>query len=370
MNMSPATSLLHQSDLIQAQGAPFSQGPVFASTYHLAGNPAGIKYQYGRFDNPTWVALEKTISELEGGPCLTFASGMGAISAALTAWVKPGDTIVLPSDGYFATRVFAENYLSKWGIHVKSIPTNQMVNTDWSGVRLVWVESPSNPGLDTVDICALAASVQQAGALLAVDNTTATALIQAPLKLGADICVASDTKALNGHSDVVFGHVAVRDEELLKPIRQWRTLVGAIPGPMEAWLVHRGLMTLDVRIERQSSNALKIAEYLSSSKHVRLVRYPGLPTDASYEIARKQMRYFGGVVGFELPSAALAQAFLSHWSLAIESTSFGGVHTTAERRMRWGSDHVSEGFIRLSVGIESINDLLTSMEKAFEKTFP
>ena len=192
-------------------------------------------------------------------------------------------------------------------------------------------------------------------------------LSQAPLRLGADFSVASDTKAFNGHSDVVFGHVAVRDPELLAGVRQWRTLVGAIPGPMEAWLVHRGLATLDLRLARQSENALAVAELLSRHRAVSLVRYPGLKDDPSHAVARRQMRYFGAVVGFELADAATAERFFAACPLLFQATSFGGVHSSAERRVRWGTDKVGEGFIRLSVVVEATTDIVAAIGAALDR---
>ena len=365
--LSPATLGLHPGNDERETGAPFVAGPVFASAFHLPGDQSGVKYQYGRFDNPTWSALEEAIGRLEGGPALTFASGVAATAAVLTPFVKPGDTIVLPDDGYFATRSYAQTYLARWGVAVRLVPTPAFESADFAGVKLVFVETPSNPSLDVVDIEALAARVHAAGALLAVDNTTATVLSQAPLALGADFSVASDTKAFNGHSDVVFGHVAVRDADRLAAVRQWRTLVGAIPGPMEAWLVHRGLATLDLRLARQTENALAIARLLVTHRAVSLVRYPGLESDPSHAIARRQMRYFGAVVGFELADAATAQRFLTTCPLLFEATSFGGVHSSAERRVRWGTDQVGEGFIRLSVGVEATADIVAAIAGALDR---
>lgn len=364
--LSAATLGLHAGNDERLTGTPFLAGPVFASAFHLPGDQTGVKYQYGRFDNPTWAGLEDVIEKLESGPALTFASGVAATAAVLTPFVQPGDTIVLPDDGYFATRSYAQTYLARWGISVRLVPTTAMSSTDFAGVKLVWVETPSNPSLDVCDIEALASRVHAAGALLAIDNTTATVLSQAPLRHGADFSVASDTKAFNGHSDVVFGHVAVRDPELLKLVKQWRTLVGAIPGPMEAWLVHRGLATLDLRLARQSENAQAIAELLSTHPAVTGVRYPGLKSDPSYEIARRQMRYFGAVVSFELTSAEVAQRFLGSCDMLFEATSFGGMHSSAERRARWGTDKVSEGFIRLSAGCEATEDLVAAIGKALD----
>src|SRR5260370_7517049 len=230
------------------------------------------------------------------------------------------------------------------------VPTTRMQTADLSGARLVWIETPSNPGLDVCEIRVVAEAAHSVGALVAVDNTTATVLSQSPLRLGADLSIASDTKAFNGHSDVVFGHVAASDPELLKPVRQWRTLVGAIPGPMEAWLVHRGLATLELPLARQSANAPTITEFLVGHRAVKSVRYPGLPSDPSYEIAQRQMRFSGGVLGLELADAGTAQRFLTACNLLFEATSFARVHSSAERPGRWGSDNVREGVIRIRIG--------------------
>jgi cystathionine gamma-lyase len=365
-DLSAATLGLSTGSDEQRTGEPFVAGPVFASAYHLPGDQAGVKYQYGRFDNPTWAALESVIEKLEGGPAITFASGVAATAAVLTPFVQPGDTIVLPDDGYFATRSYAQTYLARFGIQVRLVPTTKMLETDFAGTKLVWIETPSNPSLDVCDIEALAARVHAAGALLAVDNTTATVMSQAPLRFGADFSVASDTKAFNGHSDVVFGHVAVRDPALLAAVRQWRTLVGAIPGPMEAWLVHRGLATLDLRLARQSQNAQALAELLASHRAVSAVRYPGLPTDPSHVVACRQMRYFGPVVGFDLANAEVAGRFIRDCDMLFEATSFGGVHSSAERRARWGTDRVGEGFVRLSAGCEATEDLVASFRRALD----
>ncbi|MEO8080330.1 MAG: cystathionine gamma-lyase [Caldimonas sp.] len=365
-DLSPATLGLHAGNEDREPGAPFVAGPVFASAFHLPGSQEGVKYQYGRFDNPTWAALESVLERLEGGPSLVFPSGMAASAAVLTAHAQPGDTLVLPDDGYFATRAYAQTFLARWGVRIRLVPTLEMASTDFTGVRLVFVETPSNPGLEVCDIEALAAAVHAAGALLVVDNTTATTLSQTPLGLGADFTVASDTKALNGHSDVVFGHVSARDTELMAPVRQWRTLAGAIPGPMEAWLVHRGLATLDLRLARQSQNALAVAEMLVRHPAVVRVRYPGLPADPSHAIARRQMRYFGAVLGMELADGQRAQRFLSSCAMLFEATSFGGVHSSAERRVRWGTDRVSEGFIRFSAGCEATDDLVGAVARALD----
>jgi cystathionine gamma-lyase len=228
----------------------------------------------------------------------------------------------------------------------------------------VWLETPSNPNLDVCDIAAIVERAHQAGALVAVDNTTATILAQRPLALGADFSVASDTKAMSGHSDLLLGHVAARDPNWMERVRQWRTLVGAAPGPMDVWLAHRSLATLDVRLERQTANALAIARHLVGRPELVDVRYPGLEHDPAHAVAARQMSRFGTVVGLVFIDKNSADAFLDHARLITQATSFGGVHTTAERRMRWGNDGVSEGFVRLSVGVEHAADLIADIDQA------
>jgi cystathionine gamma-lyase len=198
-----------------------------------------------------------------------------------------------------------------------------------------------------------------------VDNTTLTPLGQRPLDLGADLVVAADTKAPAGHADVLFGHVASRDEKLLAAISDWRKFGGAIPGPFEAWLVHRGLETLELRFSRQCDNALAIAKRLAVHKATVGVRYPGLGNDPSHGLARKQMRRFGGLVGVTFADEAAAEAFIA-CPLIRPSTSFGSVHTSAERRARWG-DAVPAGYVRLSVGCEPLEALWEAMDESLSR---
>lgn len=349
------------------QGAPFLPGPTFAATYHAAGDPASIQYTYGRLHNPTWTHFERALSGLEGGEAIVFASGMAAISAVLGSVLRPGDSVVMPSDSYYAGRALAKGYLTEMGIQVRNGATAGNAQIELlDGAKLLWIESPSNPGLDVCDIKMLAEAAHDNGVLVAVDNTTPTALGQQPLALGADFSVASDTKALSGHSDLLLGHVATRDTQWAERIRLWRTQIGAIPGPMEVWLAHRSLATLHLRLEQQCSNALKIAEFLTSRSDVSGVRYPGLSSDPSYPIASHQMSYFGPIVSFTLADRRRAEGFLNACKLVAEATSFGSAHTTAERRARWGGDVVPEGFVRLSAGCEDAEDLIHDLTQALE----
>jgi len=225
--------------------------------------------------------------------------------------------------------------------------------------------------MEVCDIAALCERAHRAGALVAVDNTTATALGQQPLALGADFSVASDTKSMTGHSDILLGHVAARDRELLQKVEEWRTHMGGVLGPMEAWLALRSIATLPLRLERSSENAQRIAEYLATRTDVvESVLYPGLLTHPAHEIAARQMGYFGAVLGFNLADKIAAETFLAKAKLITEATSFGGTCTCAERRARWGGDDIPEGFIRLSAGIEHIDDLIADIGQALDALLP
>jgi cystathionine gamma-lyase len=257
----------------------------------------------------------------------------------------------VPADGYYNTRQLARDHLAPRGIEVREVPTKLgALRTAVPGARLVWVETPSNPTLDVVDLPALAQNCREAGALLAVDSTVATPLRVRPLAAGADFVVASATKALTGHSDVLLGYVAARQPAMLDTVRAWRGAAGAIPGPFEAWLAHRSLATYAVRLERQERNAGAVAELLRARDDVSDVRWPAV----------------GSVVCFTLASAERAQAFFAASALVSEATSFGGLHTSGERRARWGTDDVAEGWIRFSAGIEDTEDLLADITAALD----
>jgi cystathionine gamma-lyase len=345
---------------------------VFAAHFHLPGEPTG-PYTYGRDENPTWTHLEHAIGELEapgqdGVETLVFASGMAATSAVLFSQLRAGDAVVLPSDGYQALPL-VHAQLEAYGIEVRTAPTGDDAQLGvLDGAKLLWIESPSNPGLDVCDIRRLVEAAHARGALVAVDNTLATPLAQRPLELGADFSVASGTKQLTGHGDVLLGYVTGRSGEAMTAVRRWRKIVGAIPGPMEAWLAHRSIATLQLRVDRQNASALAVAEALRGRPEVTGLRYPGLPDDPSHAVASRQMRRYGCVVSFTLPTRARAERFLEALRLVDDATSFGGVRSTAERRGRWGGDAVPEGFIRLSVGAEDPEDLVTDVLRALEES--
>lgn len=371
--MQDSTRIIRATLTEPVDGNPLHSGPVFASPFHAAGDPAGIAYTYGRSHNPTWTELERAIAVLEsadaGVQVRTFASGLAAVAAVFGAELRPGDRVVVQDNAYFAARQLLEELFVPMGVTVETVTTGRLTDPSVvAGAKLVWLETPSNPRLEVVDIALTSRSAHEAGALLAVDNTTATPLGQRPLDLGADFSVCSDSKAMCGHSDLLLGHVATKDAGLLAKIDRHRTLTGAIPGPMEAWLALRSLSTLPLRLERISENALGLARFLSGRSEVAEVLYPGLEGHAGHSVAKAQMRYFGPVLGFTLRSKAAAARFLRRAELVTEATSFGGVTTTAERRARWGHDNVAEGFIRLSAGCEDLGDLIADLSDALEES--
>lgn len=367
--MTRDTAILHAGYRSIGETGPFRDGPQFASTFGSPGDPSTHALTYGRFHNATWAAWEDALSVLEGGPAVAFASGMAATAAVFGVTLSPGDVVVLPAESYYTTRLVASGWLEKIGVKTRLAPTRgNGQSRAIAGATLLLIETPTNPTLDVCDIGMLADLAHRGGTLVAVDNTTATAYLQEPLMLGADYVICSDTKALTGHSDLVLGHVAARSPAHVTALRTWRTQQGAIPGPMEVWLAHRSLATLPLRLSRQCASAQAIADHLVSLEV--LVNYPGLAQHPDHATARNQMRAFGSVVGFDLDTRERAERFLRSLGVIREATSFGGVHSTAERRARWGGDEISEGYIRLSVGCESPEDLIADLGDALRALGP
>lgn len=351
-------------------GMPLHHGPVFAAPFHLGDAEPGTDGAdvYARYDNPTLRDFESSLGGLDGGRSLAFASGMAAMTAAFYGCVSSGQRLLIPADGYFTGRLMADAHLRRFGVQIASAATANVEQRlragDFPGARLILVETPSNPGLDVCDIAAVAELAHRQGALLAVDNTTATPLGQRPLALGADMVVASDTKALSGHSDLLMGHVSVRDDELFARIKDWRDHTGAVPGPFETWLAHRSIGTLDLRLSRQAENAAALAELLAGAPQVTNVRWPWRTGDRSYAIASRQMLRPMGVVSASFPSADSVRRLLVGSELLTAATSFGGLHTTVDRRAQFGGDSVGEGFVRISCGCEDTVDLIQDVTAA------
>ncbi len=357
-----AAALLHHRSAGLAAGQPIALPIVSSATFHSP-DMAALSHVYGRSGMPTWEALEAQLALLEDAPCVAFPSGMAAISAALFAGLGAGKRLILPSDGYYVSRLLAGQVLAAYGVEVVEIATRDFATADFTGAAVVLIETPSNPGLDVVDIAQICVRAHAAGAIVIADNTTMTPLLQRPLDLGADVVVAADTKAPAGHSDTLFGHVASRDAAFIARVQEGRRLSGAVPGSFEAWLVHRGLETLEVRLSRMCATAGQIATRLAAHPRVKNLRYPGLAGDPSHAIAARQMSGFGFLIGFELADAAEAERFLTDCTLIVQSTSFGSTHSSGERRARWG-DAVAPGFIRLSVGLEPLEPLWRAMDQA------
>lgn len=278
-------------------GSPLQAGPVFAAPYLLGEDERDDVDTYARASNPGWRALESALADLEhASAARVVGSGMSAITVALRSLVAPGGTVVVPSDGYYQVRTYAQEFLAPHGVKVVEMSVAEFGDGTLTDVlvtapdnSVVLVETPSNPGLDTVDLRAIATACHVSDALLLVDNTTATPLGQLPLDLGADVVVASGTKSLSGHSDLLFGYIAVADPELLPAIDRERLLSGTVLGPFETWLAHRSLGTAGLRFERQCANALAVAGMLLEHAAVTDVRYPGLAGDPAHAVAAGQM---------------------------------------------------------------------------------
>jgi cystathionine gamma-lyase len=362
------TAAVHAGLPDPVPGEPFLPGPVFAAPYHLpADGPDPARDVYARESNPTLGRYEAALGVLERGEALVFASGMAAVSAVLLEVLRPGDAVVMPADGYYVTRVLGREVLADRGVEVREVPTaGRYDGSVLDGARLVLLETPANPGLDVCDLGVVVPAAHAAGALVAVDNTTATPLGQRPLDWDADFSISSDTKAMTGHSDLLLGHVAVRDPALRARLLAWRTRTGALPGPFETWLAHRSLGTLDLRLGRQAENALALSAALVAHPAVRELRYPGRPEDPAYPVASRQMRRFGGVLSFTLPSAVAVERFVRASRLVAAATSFGGLHSSVDRRAQWGGDEVAPGFVRMSAGCEDTEDLVADVLAALE----
>jgi cystathionine gamma-lyase len=358
----PGTRLVRAGLPEPEQGGPFLPGPVFAAPFHVTGDPYAAPHAYTRYGNPTWTRYENAVGSLEDAEAVLFSSGMAAAAAVLMTQVKPGSAIAMDSGCYHGVRALAEEYVAPNGVELRLAPPAELAGAS-DGADLLWLESPSNPELEVYDIAALAAR----DITTVVDNTTAGPLLQQPLELGADLVLTSATKQMSGHADLLLGYITTRDAERAEALRHWRRYAGAIPGPFETWLAHRSLPTLALRLERGCDNAIAIARLVAARDDVEAVRYPGLPNDPGHDVARRQMKGYGTVVSFDLGSEERAERFLAAARLVTDATSFGSVHTCAERRARWGGDAVPEGFIRLSAGCEDTADLLADVERALDE---
>jgi cystathionine gamma-synthase len=361
-----ATLAVHAGRGDRTPGSPLSVPPILTSTY-AEGGPVG----YSRSGNPTWTALEDVLGALEGGSAVAFASGMGAVAAILDP-LPDGAAVVVPQHAYSGTLSLLDRLRSERGFEVRrvDIADNDEVVDALGGAALLWVESPTNPMLEVADLPVLFAAARDRGVRSCADNTLATPLNQRALDLGADVVVHSVTKLLAGHSDVLLGAVVTRDDGLRERVISHRTLRGAIPGPVETWIALRGIRTLHLRLERAQHNAGILAERLAAHPAIERVRYPGLASDPGHRRAAAQMDGFGTLVVAEPHGgAAAADRWCRATSLWVAATSLGGVESTLERRRRWPEESptVPEGLVRLSVGIEDVEDLWADLSQALDR---
>ncbi|KGN42671.1 trans-sulfuration enzyme family protein [Knoellia aerolata] len=351
VELSPATRLVSLGRMPSAPGEQVGAPLTMSSTYHADG-----AVSYGRVGNPTWSAFEEALGSLENGDALVFASGMAGVAAALSL-VPHGGRVVVPTAAYNGTLATLADRSEAGEVVVTPVDvtdTDAVVGT-LEGAAMLWVESPTNPLLDVADVAGLAAAAHERGLLVVVDNTFATPLLQQPLDLGADVVVHSVTKYLSGHSDLLLGATVTGRSEagraLHERLRRHRQMHGAIAGPMETWLALRGLRTLSVRLERASANARVLADRLEGHAAVERVRYPG----------------FGAMVSIDVAGdAAAAERVAAATRLWVHATSLGGVESQIERRRRQPGEPeaVPDHLLRLSVGIEDVDDLWRDLDAA------
>ena len=348
-----------------------------ATTFAQQGVGKHKGFEYSRSGNPTRAALEECLAGLEDAKHgLAFSSGLGA-ETTLMLLLNPGDHVVYMEDVYGGTFRLFDKVLKRFGMTFTAVDAGDMDAVDRSitpATKLVWLESPTNPLLRIVDIDAVSEVAHSHGAMVCVDNTFATPYLQQPLHLGADFVVHSSTKYIGGHSDVVGGAIMTNDDELEKQLRFHQNAVGAVPSPFDCWLLLRGIKTLALRVDRQSQNAMEVAQALEKNKAVKRVHYPGLPSHPGHAVASRQMRMFGGMVSFEVADEAAALRTLERLQLFALAESLGAVESLAEHpalmthasmpateRKRVG---VGEGLIRLSIGVEDVADLIADLESA------
>ena len=353
--------------------------PIYATSTYKQDGVGGLRggYEYSRSANPTRTALEECLAAIEAGTRgFAFASGLAAEDTLIRALCKPGDHVVFPDDAYGGTFRLFDKVLSHWGIEMTPAavidPASIRAAVRPGVTKVVWLETPTNPLLNVADIALVAQVAHAAGALLVVDNTFASSYLQQPLELGADVVVHSTTKYMGGHSDVVGGALVVRDAELAEKIAFHQNAIGAVAGPFDAFLVLRGIKTLGVRMDRHSDNAEKVVDFLQRHRAVSEVLYPGLETHPGHETAAKQMRRFGGIVSFRVTGGERhALDVCNRAEVFTLGESLGGVESLIEHpgRMTHASVagtplEVPADLVRLSVGIETVDDLLADLDHA------
>ncbi|MDI6024398.1 PLP-dependent aspartate aminotransferase family protein [Leucobacter sp. UT-8R-CII-1-4] len=366
----PATSVVALGRPPKTPGEALNAPITLTSTYVGSRSPEPEDRVYARFSNPSWEPLEEAIAALEGSDlaAISYASGMATVAAAFSL-VPVGGVAVVPGASYNGTIGLARELQADGLFALREVdPTNlEETIATFEGADLVWLESPTNPLLDVLDLPTLITAAKSAGAFVVVDNTFSTPLRQRPLELGADLVVHSATKFIAGHSDVLLGISVAADPKVRDRLLGKRALQGSIAGPFEAWLTLRGLRTLAVRLDRAEASAGELAARLESRPEVSRVRYPGLPGDPGHQLAVAQLDGFGAMVSIELAGGAeAAERFVEALRVFTPATSLGGVESLAERRRRLPSEPkaVPESLVRLSIGIEHVEDLWADLEAA------
>ncbi len=374
-HLSPDTVVVAAGRPARSHDAPVNPPIVLSSTYVGTGQVIDGDRAYGRYSNPTWDPLEDALAQLEGAtePALIFSSGLAAVSAALSL-IPVGGVLVMPVHSYQGALVMAQEQAAKglFTLRTVDIADNDQVIAALAGAGekaadMLWLESPTNPMLEVADMEVLCRSARAVGAIVVTDNTFSTPLVQKPLELGSDVVLHSVTKYLAGHSDVILGALATSNTELRATLLHHRSIHGAIAGPFEAWLALRGMRTLALRVERSQANALELARRLDLHDGVERVLFPGLSSDPGHDRAKAQMSGFGSILCIEVAGGEeAANALVEALRVWTPATSLGGVESLIERRRRHANEPVTvpANLLRLSVGIENVEDLWADLEQA------
>jgi len=392
--MSKSKNLDFDSQCVHSGIGDYEFGPVVPPIYQTSTfkfesvrqgaalfNGEGKGYIYTRLSNPTIEAMENAIAQLEGGhKALGCASGMAAVTTVFTSLLKSGDHVVCSKSVYGPTTTILSTIFKKFGVtstFVNSSNLEEIKKSMQENTKIVYIESPGNPTLDLTDLSGAAQIAHKHNAFLVVDNTFMSPALQKPFELGADVILHSMTKYLNGHADVVAGIVIVKDEENYLLFRKTLNQLGGVIDPFNSFLVHRGLKTLAIRMERHSKSAIKIAEYLENHSKVSWVRFPGLKSFPNYELGQKQHKAPGGMIAFELKGGYNAgEKLMNSVNLCALAVSLGGVetliqhpvsmtHACMDKKLREESG-ITDGLVRLSVGIENVDDLIDDLKQALE----
>lgn len=372
--MHPQTHAIHAGRSIDPHSQAVAPPIILTTTFQHAPDSSYEKYLYSRYGNPNRDALEECIAGLENGAAgIAFASGMAA-ATAIVHTLKSGDHVIAPIDCYFTVRRLLTELYGQWGLQTDFVDMSDLAAVQAAvrpSTRLVWTETPSNPGLFLTDIAAVAEIAHKAGAICICDNTWATPLLQKPLDLGCDIVLHSTTKYFAGHSDVLGGMLVVREQgKLFEKIKLYQKIAGAVPSPFDCWLVLRSIATLPQRMQAHCDNAEKVAQFLASHPNIEKVHYPGLPENRFHELAKRQMTRFGGMLSVEVKGGwDAAVRFCGNVHLFTCATSLGAVESLLEHRasVEGPDSPTAKGLVRLSIGLEHPDDLIADLAQALER---